>query len=62
MSVQLNKDAYSKLIQEDIEAINKHMSVHSLERKHIVAVLEWSIDQIYDNNNTPLDWMTDDNS
>lgn len=47
MTIQLNKEAYQQLIDEDINELNKHMSEHSLERKHIVDVLNWSVNQIY---------------
>ena len=47
MGIQLDKKAYEKLIQEDIEVMNKYMPEESLERKHIVEVLKWSIDKIY---------------
>ncbi len=47
MSIQLNRESYQKLIDEDIQALNSYMPEHSLERKHIVEVLKWSINQIY---------------
>jgi hypothetical protein len=47
MSVQLNKSAYEDLIIDDIIEILRHMPEHSLEKKHIIEVLKWSIKQIY---------------
>lgn len=43
----VNKQAYEKLIAEDIVALNKAMEPASLERKHIEHVLRWSIDVLY---------------
>jgi uncharacterized protein (UPF0216 family) len=48
MGIMLEKKAYEKLIEEDIEVMNKYMPEESLERKHIVEVLKWSVGQIYD--------------
>jgi len=47
MGTQLNEEAYKKLVAENIAAMEKHMPLHSLEKKHIIKVLEWSIDRIY---------------
>lgn len=47
MSVQLSKHAYEELIAGDIAELKKHMPEHSLEMKHIIAVLEWSIEKLY---------------
>ena len=60
MTIQLNKQAYQQLIDQDIEELNKFMPEHSLERKHIVDVLNWSVDKIYNNHNTELDWLKDE--
>lgn len=60
MSVQLNKQAYQQLIDQDIEELNKFMPTHSLERKHIVDVLNWSVDKIYTNHNTEFDCIDDE--
>mgnify|MGYP001603303195 CR=1 FL=1 len=43
----LNKRAYEKLIQEDIEELEKYMPEHSLEKKHIIDVLKWSSQTLY---------------
>jgi hypothetical protein len=48
MGGMLNKDGYQKLIDENIEALEKHMPKHSLEKKHTIEVLKWSIKQIYE--------------
>jgi hypothetical protein len=47
MGGMLNKDGYQKLIDGDIEALEKHMPEHSLEKKHIIEVLKWSVEKIY---------------
>ena len=43
----LNKFGYQKLIDENIAALEKHMPEHSLEKKHTIEVLKWSVKQIY---------------
>lgn len=43
----LNREGYQKLIDEDIAELEKHMSKHSLEMKHAILVLQWSVRQIY---------------
>lgn len=50
MGIQLNEQAYQKLIDEDIEALEKNMPVYSLEKRHIIKVLKWSVEQIYHKN------------
>lgn len=47
MGIKLNKESYEKLIQEDIEVLNKYLPEHSLERKHIVDVLLESVKHHY---------------
>ena len=47
MGIQLDEHSYQKLIDENIDALNKHMPEHSLEKKHIIEVLKWSVQQIY---------------
>ena len=59
MTIQLNKQAYQQLIDQDIEELNKFMPVHSLERKHIVDVLNWSVNKIYPEN-FDFDWIKDE--
>lgn len=53
MGTTLNKDGYQKLIDGDIEELEKHMPEHSLEKKHIIEVLKWSVDAIYNRNVSP---------
>ena len=43
----INKTAYCELIEKDIEALNKYMPESSLEKKHIVEILNWSVKQLY---------------
>lgn len=45
MSLTLNKSAYTKLIEEDIEWLLKQP--RTLEREHIVAVLKESVESFY---------------
>lgn len=59
MTIQLNKEAYQQLIDDDIKELNKHMPEHSLERKHIVDVLNWSVSKIYPEN-SDFDWIKDE--
>jgi len=47
MGIQLDEHAYQRLIDENIEALNKYMPEHSLEKKHTIEVLKWSVQQIY---------------
>jgi len=54
MGTQLNKIAYQKLIDENIEAINKYMPEHSLEKKHIQEVLRCSIECYYPSEGNEL--------
>ena len=53
MGTTLNKDAYEDLIMGDIIALQKHMPEFSLEKKHIIEVLKWSVSAIYDKNVSP---------
>ncbi len=43
--VTINRDTYINLINEDIQALDKYFPEHSLEKRHIKMVLEWSIDK-----------------
>lgn len=45
MSLTLNKSAYTKLIEEDIDWVLKQP--RTLERDHVVAVLKESIESFY---------------
>ncbi len=47
MGTQLNEKYYTKLIDENIAALEKHMPQHSLEKKHTIEVLKWSIKELY---------------
>ena len=49
--MKLNKPAFEKMIQEDIEAIGKHFPEHEdkLEREHIIQILSESVDFYYPN-------------
>lgn len=47
MATNVNERTYKRMIKEDIEALEKDMPKHSLEKKHIIHVLEWSIKQLY---------------
>lgn len=47
MGTTLNKDAYKKLIKEDMEKVEKYFPEHSLEKKHIQEVLKCSIECYY---------------
>jgi len=48
MGTKLNKDAYMKLVYEDIDWLKKN-SPHTLERDHIIMVLQDSIKRHYPN-------------
>ena len=47
MGIQLNEQAYQKLIDENIKALEKYMPEFSLEKRHTIEVLKWSVQQIY---------------
>lgn len=36
----MNKEAYAKLIEEDIAEMEKFIPKHSLEKRHIIEVLK----------------------
>lgn len=48
MGTTLNKRAYTKLIEENIAEMEKCMPEHSLEKKHAIEVLRWSINALYE--------------
>lgn len=54
--MKLNKEAYSKLIQEDIKKLENYFPNDSLEKKHILGVLEDSINFYYpiENNDSNI--------
>lgn len=43
----LTKQAYEKIIKEDILEIEKYFPEHSLEKQHIIDVLNSSVNQLY---------------
>ncbi len=45
--VKLNKKAYKQLIKEDIASLELCMAEYSLEKRHVIEVLIWSIKQKY---------------
>lgn len=45
--IKIDKQAYIKLIQEDLDYLNRHCKDESLELDHIKAVLRFSIDLLY---------------
>ena len=50
MGMKVNREAYQKLIDEDIEWLMKQP--RSLERDHIVSVLKNSVKRIYGKEKT----------
>jgi len=50
VSVDINEEAYQKLIDEDILQLEVHMPEYSLEKTHIIEVLNWSVKKMYDDN------------
>ncbi len=59
----LNKKAYKQLIEEDIAFLEKAVPGRSLEKEHIIEVLEWSIEELYsdqvgDNKECNCTYMT----
>lgn len=47
MGTDLNEKGYQQLIDENIAELEKYMPEHSLEKKHIIEVLKWSVRQLY---------------
>ena len=47
MGTDLNRKGYQKMIDEDIEELENYLPKHSLEKKHIIEVLKWSVVQLY---------------
>ncbi|WP_300725878.1 hypothetical protein [uncultured Rikenella sp.] len=45
--IKIDKQAYIKLIEEDLDYLNQHCKEESLELDHIKAVLCFSIDLLY---------------
>ena len=53
MGFMMNREAYQKLVDEDIEWLDKIMTEHdphSLEGKHIREIVKSSVDMIYGKN------------
>ena len=50
MGMIVNREAYQKLIDEDIEWLLKQP--RTLERDHIVSVLKNSVERLYEKENT----------
>ncbi len=48
MGTTLNKNTYAKLIDENIVEMEKYMPEYSLEKKHAIEVLRWSINALYE--------------
>ncbi len=51
--IQLDKDAYQQLIDGDIRELEKYMPKYSLEKRHIIEVLKWSVKELYKNYGKP---------
>ena len=51
MSIEISKEAYEKLIKEDLDFLNKHCP-DSLELDHIKVIICSSIDWYYPDKNT----------
>lgn len=51
MSINISKEAYEKLIKEDLDFLNKHCQ-DSLELDHIKVIICSSIDWYYPDKNT----------
>lgn len=49
MSFKVNKETYEKIIREDLQWIIKNTNP-DLEQKHIISVLNWSVTQLYPDN------------
>lgn len=49
MPLFVKEESYKKLINEDIERLEKEMK-HSPERDHIKAVLLWSVNELYNDS------------
>ena len=50
--IKLSRDAYRQAIEANIKALYLHMP-RSLERDHIINVLEWSVQSLYPENPMP---------
>src|ERR1700748_836351 len=63
MGTTLDKRAFEKLIEEDIKYLNEICEENSLERGHIVTILEQSVDCYYPDSdkNDSLFWFSNFN-
>lgn len=46
----VNKETYQEFIDEDIQYIEKYFPKESLNKRHIIEVLQWSVNQLYPDN------------
>ena len=53
MGTTLNKKSFSELITENIAELEKYMPEHSLEKKHIIAIMKDSLKYYYGSEPTP---------
>lgn len=51
----LNKESYAKLIEEDIAEMEKYMPKYSLEKRHAIEVLRYSIKVLYEEDEILVD-------
>jgi len=63
MGTNLDKRAFEKLIEEDIKYLNEIAEESSLERQHIVDILEQSVDCYYPDSDKDFNlfWFTNFN-
>jgi hypothetical protein len=55
MPTQLNKHTYQKLIDQDIKELEKYMPNNSLEKNHIIDILKWSVNEIYNKQHSYIE-------
>ena len=51
----INKEAYAKLIEEDIAEMEKYMPKYSLGKRHAIEVLRYSINVLYEADEVLVD-------
>lgn len=54
MGTKLNEAAYQELIDANKKCVNLYMPLESLEAKHILQILDWSVKEIYQNNSNKV--------
>ena len=54
METKLNRSTYKQLIKKDMEFVERYFPEHSLEKKHILAVLVESIERYYPCEGKPI--------